>query len=90
MAEKNYIKWNWKKIEFQNWGYIINLNLKFEDLEKLPKEKGYIKLTLWERREKDEFGNTHYCYENDYKKDEKNVMDDKKYWWWDSSQDLPF
>lgn len=92
MADKNFIKGNWKEITFENWGSILNLNLRFEDLEKLPREKGYIRLTVWKRKEKDEYWNTHYIYENDYKKettDEKKVKDEK-YWWTDSSQDLPF
>lgn len=48
---------------------MFNMSFKLEDLKKLPtNEKGYIRVSMSELKSPDKFGNTHTCFENDYKK----------------------
>lgn len=69
MADKNFVKGSGKKIEFNNGGYVINISLNVEDLKRLPQNKGYVKLTLSERKAPDQYGNNIMIYENDYVSD---------------------
>ena len=65
--KKNYISGGARKVEFGDGSSIINLDLKLSDLNDLPiSEKGYIRLTVSDRKEVDQFGNTHSVYENDF------------------------
>jgi hypothetical protein len=66
-STKNYISGSAKKVTFADGGEIINLDLKLSDLAALPaNERGYIKITISERKTVDEYGNTHSIYENAY------------------------
>ena len=66
-STKNYISGSAKKVTFADGGEIINLDLKLADLAALPaNERGYIKITISERKTVDEYGNTHSIYENAY------------------------
>ena len=62
--EKNYIASSIKKITTK-YGEIFNANIKLEDLKKIEK-RGWVNITIAERREPSEKGATHYAYENTY------------------------
>lgn len=68
MAEqKNYIGGSGKKIVFPNGGELLNMYLKKSDLASLKEDKnGYIKIVAAERREADDYGNTHSVYEDTF------------------------
>jgi len=75
MSDKNYISGGAKQVTFKNGGNLINLSFKKDDLLKLePNEKGYISITVAERREVDKYGNTHYMFENTYKPKANDVQ----------------
>ena len=85
MAEKKYVG-NGKAIKGK-FGTFYNLSLKLSDLEKLPtNDKGYIKISMSELKQPDQYGNTHTLYENDYKAPQKiNANEDVEL-----DPDLPF
>lgn len=68
--EKVYVNGGGKKIEFSNGGSIIDVYIDVED----AKEKGlittskagkkYLSFKLGERRDEDNYGNTHYIFVN--------------------------
>lgn len=62
---KNYIRGTAKQAETK-FGKIINLTLNVDDLKKLPIYKGYWRLSVAERKEVGQYGDTHYVYENDF------------------------
>lgn len=66
--------------------YGVNLSVCLTDIPKefIKESKGkkYVNLTLNSRKEKDEWGNTHYLTVNTYKKEETKKED--------SGRDLPF
>lgn len=66
-SKKNYISGGAKKVTFGDGGSIINLDLKLEDINNLPvSDKGYIRIVVAERSTTDQYGNTHYVYENQF------------------------
>lgn len=62
---KNYVKGNGKRINTQ-YGEIINISLNLEDLQRLKQNKGYVKLTIVDRKEPDQYGNNLSIFENEY------------------------
>lgn len=94
MADKTYIKWNCKEVQFNNWWSIINISFKLEDLSDLANEKGYINLVLNKRKEVWQYWDTHYLTLNDYKPDQnKTETKPKVNEFWDkelSIEDIPF
>ena len=80
--EKNYIPSSIKKVTTQ-YGDLFNANLKLEDLQKIAK-RGWVSITIAERREVSEKGATHYAYENTYEPPQKTVLDKME------DEDLPF
>lgn len=67
MAEKNYIKGFAKERKFDNGGSIIALTLNLEQLSQLPLDNyGNIKIDVCQKRETDQWGNTHYVVENTF------------------------
>lgn len=71
-SPKKYIKGSAKQVVFNegsgNESRIINVDMLLEDLLSLSvTEGGYVKITIAERREKDQYGNTHSVYENSFK-----------------------
>ncbi len=72
--KKNYISGGAKKVTFGDGGSIINLDLKLEDLNSLPvSEKGYIRIVVAERSTVDQYGNSHYVYENTFVPDKSKA-----------------
>ena len=67
MADKNYIGGSAKVVSTQ-FGEIINLSLKLEDMQKIVNEKGYMNISVMKRKEPGQYGDTHYVVENDYQK----------------------
>lgn len=63
MAEKVYLKCSAKKKNFDNGGSILNIGVKAEDLTAFIAEhtndRGYLNLTVQERREVGQYGDTH-------------------------------
>ena len=69
--EKNYIASSIKKVTTQ-YGDLFNANIKLDDLKKIEK-RGWVSITIAERKEPSEKGATHYAYENTY--DPKNSVE---------------
>ena len=81
---KNYVKASGKKIEWKYW-VIINLSINVKDLERLPQNKGYVKLTIVEKKT-DEYGNNITVFENEYKPISKDEVIPET----NTDNDLPF
>ena len=62
---------------------MFNASFKLEDLQKIAK-RGWLNITIAERREPSEKGATHYAYENTYEPP-KQVTADKG-----TDEDMPF
>ena len=75
MSEKKYIGWSSKAIQTQ-YGEILNLSLKLSDMQAIVNEKGYVSMTVMKKKELDQYGNTHYVVENNYKKHQQSVQQD--------------
>ena len=71
-----------KKVTTQ-YGDLFNASFKLEDLQKIAK-RGWLNITIAERREPSEKGATHYAYENTYEPP-KQVTADKG-----TDEDMPF
>jgi hypothetical protein len=76
---KNYL--GSAKVVITKFGQIVNASMKLEDLQKIVNEKGYVNVSIIERKEADKFGNTHTVIENEYKPQTKNT---------NKENDLPF
>ncbi len=64
---KNYIKGNWKEKVFDNGWSVIKLWLYLPDLLRLPMtSSGYINIEIGKRKKVDQYGNTHFIYEDEY------------------------
>lgn len=74
MTETRFVKGSAKKIQTQYWD-LINLSINVEDFNSLPQEKGYVRLTIADRKSPDNYGNNMTIKLNDYvaatKKEEK-------------------
>ncbi len=68
MTEKKYIGWTAKAVSTQ-YGEMMNLSLKLEDMKAIVNEKGYVNMTVMKRKEVGKFWDTHYVVENNYKKE---------------------
>lgn len=66
MADKKYIGGSAKAVKTQ-YGEILNLSLKLEDMQEIVNERGYVSMSVMARREPGQYGDTHYVVENDYK-----------------------
>lgn len=69
---KNYIKGSIKAYKFDNSTKLV-ASILVSDLAKIANEKGYANVVIQERKEADQYGNTHYMAENDYKPKEKTA-----------------
>ena len=58
--EKTYIKGSAKSFTFDNGGTIIRLGLNADQIKELANDKGWVNVVVKEKREVDEYGNTHY------------------------------
>lgn len=67
MADKKYIGWSAKAVTTQ-FGEILNLSLKLEDMQEIANDRGYVNMSVMKRREPGQYGDTHYVVENDYMK----------------------
>ena len=86
-SEKRFVTSSCREIEGQFWSF-FNINISKEDFMKLPTDwSWFVKLTLSKKKEKDQWGNTHYLVLNTYEKKEKSDVREVL-----SSQDddLPF
>jgi hypothetical protein len=91
-TDTNYIRGSARKFTFDNGGETLNVSLNLEDLQSLPSIKGYVQITIAERKSPDQYGNTHYIKENTFKADKTKGSPKKEDF--DSSpeetDDLPF
>ena len=85
MAEKNYVASSIKKVTTQ-YGELFNASFKVEDLQKISK-RGWVNITIAERREPSEKGANQYAYENTYEPPKEVTADTKKS---KDDDDLPF
>ena len=69
---KNYIKGSYKEYKFDNGSKLV-ASILVEDLQKIANEKGYANIVIQERKETDQYGNTHYATENDWKPEDKKA-----------------
>lgn len=71
---KNYVKGSAKLVQFPSGGELINLDVRLEDLQKLPVNKnGYVKLVLGKLEKTDAYGNDYSIYENDFVPDKNKA-----------------
>lgn len=63
--QRNWIKGSTKLVEF-NDGFLINLDVKVEDLAAIQNERGYAKIVLSKMKKRDQYGNDFQVYENDF------------------------
>jgi hypothetical protein len=92
MAEKKYINSIYfKEFTFEKGGSILNISLYlqkfYDELLELVNEKGYVNLSVAQRKEKGKYGETHYCYFKSFEKKETppKLMETKK-----DDDELPF
>lgn len=73
-AEKRYTNGIFIKSVKTKYGSLLNVSISEGALNELQAElnpKGYVNLTIAERKEADKYGNTHYAFYNDYTKSEE-------------------
>ena len=73
METKNYIKGSAKAVSTQ-YGEILNLSIRVEDLVKIQNEKGYASITVAKRKEPSQYWDTHSMVENTYKKRDQDTV----------------
>ncbi len=89
--EIRFVKWSAKKITFNDGWSIVNISIKKEDFNSLPESKWYVKLVLCEKRNTDEYWNTHYVKLNEWKPDgEKTEKTQSNITANELDDDLPF
>jgi len=66
---KNYIKGSFREFRVGD-GTKLVMSVLVSDLNKIANERGYASIVVQERKEADQYGNTHYMFENDYKPQE--------------------
>lgn len=87
MADKNFIKWSYKKVEFDNWWSLIRMSINVQDLMAIANDKWYASVVLSELRTPTEYS-THYLYENEWKPNQQTSK--KQLPLDDVSLDMPF
>ena len=75
MTDKNYIGGSAKQVDTQ-YGWILNLSLKLEDLQAIVNPKGYVAISVMPRKEVGQYGDTHSVVENSYKPKEQQESND--------------
>lgn len=86
---KDYIKWSAKLVKTKYWE-MMNVSISLENLQRLPQNKWYVKFTIAERREIDQYGNTHCIFENNYVWNPDNTPDEGKDNLPSDDEELPF
>lgn len=90
MPEKRYTNGIFIKAVKTQYGSLLNVSLSKTGIEELfsnVNEKGYANLTIAERKEADKYGNTHYCFYNDYKAKQESIQPETEP---ETNDDLPF
>lgn len=78
---KTYLKCFAREHTFTNGGSVIKLSVNKEDFNKLPDNKGYVRLIVSKKSAVDKFNNTHYVYLDEFEPKGKSES---------GSSDLPF
>ena len=75
-AEKRYTNGIFIKSVQAKYGSLLNVSISKTALKELQEnlKKGYVNITVAERREPDKNGNTHYAFYNDYTKEAKQEL----------------
>ena len=67
-SPKTYIdKCAIKEHKFQDGGSVLNCAFHVDELQNHADDNGWVNITIAERREPSEKGNTHYAYKDDFK-----------------------
>ena len=96
MAEKRYTNGIFIKSVKTKFGSLLNVSISDSALKELQAElnpKGYVNLTIAERKEADKYGNTHYAFYNDYTKEVKQELPSGRSYTQpepETNDDLPF
>lgn len=96
MAEKRYTNGIFIKSVKTKFGSLLNVSISDSALKELQAElnpKGYVNLTIAERKEADKYGNTHYAFYNDYTKEAKQELPSGRNYTQpepETNDDLPF
>ena len=95
-AEKRYTNGIFIKSVKTKFGSLLNVSISDSALKELQAElnpKGYVNLTIAERKEADKYGNTHYAFYNDYTKEAKQELPSGRNYTQpepETNDDLPF
>ena len=95
-AEKRYTNGIFIKSVKTKFGSLLNISISDSALKELQAElnpKGYVNLTIAERKEADKYGNTHYAFYNDYTKEAKQELPSGRNYTQpepETNDDLPF
>ena len=95
-AEKRYTNGIFIKSVKTKFGSLLNVSISDSALKELQAElnpKGYVNLTIAERKEADKYGNTHYAFYNDYTKEAKQDLPSGRNYTQpepETNDDLPF
>lgn len=73
MNTKNYIRWSCKAVQTQ-YGEILNLSIRVEDLVKIQNEKWYASISISKRKEPSQYWDTHSIVENTYRKRDQDTV----------------
>lgn len=78
--DKKYLRGNARAKKFENGGEVVNFSINIKDMlsglenqghsiEEFANDGGWVNLTITEKQKKDQWGNTHSCYLNEWKPD---------------------
>lgn len=88
MPEKQYLKGNGKAHQNQ-YGTFHTISINKEEIASLPDKNGYVTFAMFERKQPDDYGNTHYLqytyYDDNDGGSQKKVIEED-----DTVDDLPF
>jgi hypothetical protein len=68
---KNYIKGSFRQVTTSQGEVRLIASILVSDLEKIKNDKGYAQVVIQQRQDKDQYGNTHYAFENDWKPEKR-------------------
>lgn len=87
MAEpKKYVRGSAKEKVFENGSKLLNFSININDKQIVDHAKdGWVQLVISEKREVDQYGNSHYIYLNEFQPKKKAGKKEES-----KEEDLPF
>ena len=88
-TEKRYANGIFIKAVKTTYGQLLNVSFSeggLQELQDNKNAKGYVNITIFERREADKYGNTHYAIYNEFTPADKPQPEKET----ESNEDLPF